>query len=103
MNVRQKRSGRRRGQVMPRIVLGLGALVAAGLGYLISGGGRSEAMIVPAVVMALLLFAVVLYDRARMRREWSAAWDAYARQESDRKSTGSRRAEAAWSLAASNR
>jgi len=81
MNVRNRRSGRRRGQVILRVVLGLGMAITGAAGYLSSGATRVEALVLPGLVMALFVFAVALYGRARTRREWSAAWDAYAESE----------------------
>jgi hypothetical protein len=81
MNVRTRRSGRRRGQAILRVVLGLGAAVAGAAGYLFSGATRAEALIAPGLVVGLLVFGVAVYGRARARREWSAAWDAYAERD----------------------
>jgi hypothetical protein len=84
MNVGNRRSARRRGQAILRVVLGLGTAVAAAAGYLSSGATRVEALVLPGLVIGLFVFAFALYGRARTRREWSAAWDAYAEHDGTR-------------------
>jgi hypothetical protein len=96
MNVRSQKSSRRRGQAMLRTVLGIGTVVAGALGYLVSDTGRVEATIVPVLVMGLFVFGVALNGRARARREWTAAWDAYAEREGTRKAAGPSRAHEAF-------
>jgi hypothetical protein len=102
MNVRNRRSGRRRGQAILRMVLGLGAAVAGATGYLSSGAIRVEALILPSVVMGLFFVGLVLYGRARARRQWSAAWDVYAQREGAPNSVHYTRADEAWSWAGTN-
>jgi hypothetical protein len=84
MNVGNRRSARRRGRAILRMVLGLGTAVAAAAGCLLSGAPRIEALMLPGLVLALSVSAVALYGRARTRREWSAAWDAYTENEGTR-------------------
>ncbi len=90
MNVQNRRSRRRNGQAMVRVMLGLGTVTAGALAYLLSGASRVEAIVLPGIVMGILLFGVALYSRAKSRQQWSAAWDAYARSEVSRQSLDAR-------------
>jgi high-affinity Fe2+/Pb2+ permease len=84
MNVQDRRSRRRNGQATLRVVFGLGTVTAGVLAYLLPDASRVEAIVLPGIVMGLLLFGVTIYGRARSRQEWSAAWDAYAKNEVSR-------------------
>ena len=65
-----------------RMVLGLGtALPLACWLICCQRPAESRRSFFPRIVMGLVLFGVALYSRARSRREWSAAWDAYAERE----------------------
>ena len=86
MNVQNRKSRRRSGQTMVRVVLGIGTLAAGILAYLLSDGSRLEAIVLPGIVMGLALFGIAVYSRARSRQEWSAAWNAYAMSEVSRES-----------------
>ncbi len=86
MNVRNRRSRRRSGQAIVRVVFGIGTAAAGILAYLLSDGSRLEAIVLAGIVMVLALFGVAIYSRARSRQEWSAAWDAYAMREVSRES-----------------
>jgi hypothetical protein len=86
MNVQNHNSRRRRGQAMLRTLLAVGTLVSGLLAYLLSSTSRVESIILPGIVMGLVAFGVALYSRTRNRREWSAAWDAYAKRDVDRTS-----------------
>jgi hypothetical protein len=81
MNVRNRSSSRSKGQVVLRAVFGLGMVAALALAYSLSEVNLLEAIVLPAIVLGAVTFWVVLYSRARYRKEWSAAWDAYARRE----------------------
>ncbi len=81
MNVQNRRSNRRKGQAMVRVVFGLGAVTTGVLAYLLFDASRVEALVLPGIVLGLALFGLTVYSRARTRQEWSAAWDAYARNE----------------------
>src|SRR5271166_959533 len=81
MDLQNRKSRRRQGQAMVRVVFGLGTVTAFVLAYLLSSTSRVEAIVLPGIVMSLVLFGVALYSRARTRQKWSAAWDAYARSE----------------------
>jgi high-affinity Fe2+/Pb2+ permease len=84
VNLQNRRSRRRSGQAMLRVVFGIGTVTAGILAYLLSGVSQVEASVLPGIVMGLLLFGVAIYSRARSRQEWSAAWDAYAMSEISR-------------------
>ena len=84
MNVRNRRLGHRRGHAILRMVLGVGTVVAGAAAYLSSDATRIEALVVPGLVIGVLGFGVALYGRVRARREWSAAWEAYAQSEGTR-------------------
>ena len=86
MNVQRQFLNRRKGQVMVRTVFALGTVSAGVLAFVLSGVNRVEAVVLPTIVMGLVVFGVALYNRARSRQEWSAAWDAYADREVVRKS-----------------
>jgi high-affinity Fe2+/Pb2+ permease len=86
VNVQNRGSRRRKGQAIVRVVFGLGAVTAGILAYLLSDGSLVEAIVLPGIVMALVLFGVAIYSRARSRQEWRAAWDAYAKSEVSRES-----------------
>ena len=102
MNVRNQKSGRRRGRAMVRTVLGLGTAVAGVLAYLVTDASRVEAVIVPGILMCLLVVGVAFYGRACNRREWSAAWDAYADREVTRDAASASVDHETWSWAAMN-
>ena len=102
MNVRNRRLGRRRGQAILRVVLGFGMAVARAVAYLSSAATRVEALIVPGLAIGLLGFGVALYGRARARREWSAAWDAYAESEGTRRAVQATLPDEAFSWAGTN-
>ncbi len=87
MKVQNRTRSRQKGQVLVRTVFGLGTATAGALAYLLSGVNQVEAIVLPGIVMALLIFAFAVYGRARKSREWSAAWDAYTRQEVRRDSS----------------
>ena len=86
MNVRNRKSARRRGLVLGRSMLGLATAVAGGVAYVLADTGRVEWIVLPMIAAGLLGFGAALYSRARNRREWSAAWDAYAASELKRES-----------------
>ena len=81
MNIQNQNARRRRGQAMVRTLLAVGTLVSGMLAYLLSSTSRIESVIVPGTVMGLVAVWVALYSRTRSRREWSAAWDAYAKRD----------------------
>jgi hypothetical protein len=86
--VANRKSSGRQGRAMVRAVSGLGA--AAGVpAYLLSGSSGLAAIIVPAILIALVILGMSVHARARRRRDWSAAWEAYARRESSRESVES--------------
>ena len=70
---------------MVRIVFGLGNVTAGRWPLCSCRSTRVEAIVLPAIVLGLVTFGVALYSRARYRREWSAAWDAYAAERSSRR------------------
>jgi hypothetical protein len=78
VNVENRNSVRRRGLVLVRSVLGLATAAAGGVTYVLADTGRVEWIVLPLIAAGLLGFVAALYSRARNRREWSAAWDAYA-------------------------
>jgi high-affinity Fe2+/Pb2+ permease len=84
VNVQNRKSRRRRGQAMVRVVFGIGTVTAGILAYLLSDGSRPEAIVLPGIVMGLVVFGIAIHSRARSRQEWSAAWDAYAKSEVSR-------------------
>ena len=77
MNVQNRRSSRRNGQVMVLAVFGLGAAAAGMLASLLSGVNGRDAVVLPWIAIGPVVFGVFLHRRAHRRREWSAAWDAY--------------------------
>jgi protein-S-isoprenylcysteine O-methyltransferase Ste14 len=98
MNVRRRKSGRRKGQVVVRTVFGLGLVTAGVLAYLLSHINPFEAVVLPAIVLGSVAFGVALYGRTRYRQEWSAAWDAYAQREVARPTTKSVEADRTFSV-----
>jgi hypothetical protein len=102
MNVRNRKHGRRRGQAIVRLVLGVGTAVAGAAAYLSSDATQAGALVVPGLVIGVFGFGVALYGRARTRREWSAAWDAYAESEVTRNAAHPNLADQAWSWAGTN-
>ena len=87
MSAQNRKSNRRKGQAMVRTgLLGLGLAGAGGLALWLSGVYGREAVILPGIVMGLVILSVSLRGRARSRREWSAAWDAYSECEISRES-----------------
>ena len=84
MSVQNRRSHRRNGQATIRFVFGVGAVTAGALAYALSDASRGEAIVLPGIVMGLVLFGVAVYNRIRTRQDWSAAWDAYAKNEVSR-------------------
>jgi hypothetical protein len=102
MNVRNRKSSRRNGQVMVRTILALGAVTAGVLAYLLSGVDPLEAVVLPAIVLGLVVFGLALYSRARARQDWSAAWEAYAEREVAHDAFDSTEEERAFSVAATN-
>jgi hypothetical protein len=70
---------------MVRTLVGLGTISACVLAYALSAVNPVEAVVLPVVLMGAVVLSIALLGRARSRREWSAAWDAYAQREvSDR-------------------
>jgi hypothetical protein len=102
MNVRNRRSSRRKGQVVVRTVFGLGMVTAGALAYWLLPVNPLEAIVLPAILLGLVTFGVALYSRALYRQEWSAAWDAYARREVARVSPESGKRERKFSMATTN-
>jgi hypothetical protein len=88
MNVTVRKARRRKGQAPVRTVLFLGGIAAGSLGYFLASGNRVEAIVLPAIAVALAFFGVGVYSRARKRREWSSAWEAYAAQGAGRSPHG---------------
>ena len=78
LNTQCRKSSRRTGQAMLRAVFGLVLAASGALAHSLSSVYRHEAVIVPAIVIGIVMFGVLLRGRARSRREWRAAWDAYA-------------------------
>jgi hypothetical protein len=66
---------------MARAAIGVGAASAGVLAYLLSSVNTFEAVVIPTILFGLVTFAVALYGRVRNRRQWSAAWEAYARRD----------------------
>ena len=89
MTVENRSSSRRKGQAMVRTVFGFGAAAAIVLAYPMSGAHGRAAVVVPGIATGLVGFGLSLHDRARRRREWSAAWDTYAQREISREPFGS--------------
>jgi hypothetical protein len=85
MNNQNRTSSLRRGQIILRIVIGLAAVTAGGLAYLMSGANRLEAAVAPAILLAVLALGVAVYSRARNRQQWLAAWEEYAAREIGRR------------------
>jgi hypothetical protein len=71
---------------MLQTVFGLVLATSGALAHSLSSVYGREAVIVPAIVIGLVVFGVLLRGRARSRREWRAAWDAYALREVSRRS-----------------
>lgn len=84
MRVQNQKYVRRHGQALVQVVLGLATVVAGGAGYLLSDDRKVEWIVLPLIAAGLFGFGVALFSRARNRRKWSAAWDAYAARELDR-------------------
>jgi hypothetical protein len=102
MNVHNRGANRRKGHAVIRSVLGLGIVTALGLAYLLSPINPLEAIVLPAIVLGSVTFGVALYSRARYRQQWSAAWDAYARQEVAGESRESVKVDRKFSMVSSN-
>ncbi len=102
MKLQNRKSSRRRGQVVVRVVFGLGTVSALVLAYLLSGENRVEAIVLPVIVIGLVGFGAAIYSRARNRQEWSAAWDAYAKRELSRELAGTPAENEVFSWAGSN-
>jgi high-affinity Fe2+/Pb2+ permease len=86
VNVENRKLRRPKGQRMVRVVFEIATVTAMVLAYSLSSTNRVEAIVLPGIVMGLALFGVALYSRARSRQKWSAAWDAYAKNEVSRES-----------------
>lgn len=76
----QDRSGRAERMVL-RAVLVVGLAVAGGLWYLARGAGEGIDLWLPGLVGLTVVGGVNWLGRARARRRWEAAWDAYASDE----------------------
>lgn len=64
-----------------RTVLVAGLAAAGVLGYATRGAGEKVAASMSGVVGVAVVGGVRGFGRARARRRWEAAWDAYARGE----------------------
>jgi hypothetical protein len=102
MSILDRRANRRKGQVVVRTIFGLGMVTALVLAYLLSTVNPLEAIVLPAIVLGLVTFGVALYSRSRYRREWSAAWDAYARREFAGESREATKADRTFSMVSTN-
>jgi hypothetical protein len=102
MNVRNRTASRRKGQAVVRTVFGLGMVTAGLLAYLLSPVNPLEAIVLPAILLGSVTFGLALYGRARYRKEWSAAWDAYARREVTGESPESAKGDRKFSMATTN-
>ncbi len=98
MKVHSQRISRRKGQVVVRIIFGLGILAALSLAFMLLQVNLLEAIVLPAIVLGAVTFGVALYSRARYRREWSAAWDAYAAERSSAESRESAQVDRKFSI-----
>lgn len=74
------RSGRLERTVL-RAVLAAGLAMAGGLWYLTRGAGQGVELWLPGLMGLTVVAGVIGVGRARARRRWEAAWDAYASDE----------------------
>jgi high-affinity Fe2+/Pb2+ permease len=88
--------------MMVRTVSGLAIATACGLAYFLSGVNQLEAVLIPGIILGLVAFGVAVYGRVRNRRQWSAAWEAYAKREVAQDSFGSTEEDGALSIVGTN-
>jgi hypothetical protein len=84
MIIRNRKSSGRGELLVPRTALMTGTLAIVALGYVLSGVGSYEALLILGVLCLVVGGGVVGFSRVRARERWEAAWDAYAAQEGSR-------------------